>query len=393
MSAVMPGICFINAALEEGVGTLRVRGSRIAAVNGLPARGDRIVDLQGDRLLPGLINAHDHLQLNNFAPTRYRTAHRNVSEWIDDVTAHRRDDAMLGAAMALGFEDRLYAGGLKNLLSGVTSVAHHDAWHATFDDASFPVRVLRGLHWTHSLGVSGEREAVATHRSTPAGAVWIIHAGEGIDDEAANEFARLEATACIDARSLLVHALGFTPEQRARLAALGGAAVWCPASNQFLFGRTLDPRPLLDAGRLALGTDSRLSGARDLLEELRAAARAAPLSERELEWLVTRHNARLLRLTDRGSLVPGMLADLVVFPAAARLADTTRDAVRLVMLGGRMRYGDVELEAALEPRADCVPVRIDGREKRLDRQLATRLARGAWREPGLTLPDSVWRAA
>ena len=44
---------------------VRIAGSRIAAVGEPPEAHDRGLDLAGDRLLPGLINAHDHLALNH----------------------------------------------------------------------------------------------------------------------------------------------------------------------------------------------------------------------------------------------------------------------------------------------------------------------------------------
>ena len=54
-----------------------------------------------------------------------------------------------------------------------------------------------------------------------------------------------------------------------------------------MLGRTLDPRALADAGRLALGTDSRLTGSRDLLDELRVAAAEQRPAAAELLRLVT----------------------------------------------------------------------------------------------------------
>jgi cytosine/adenosine deaminase-related metal-dependent hydrolase len=386
-------ICFVNAGPLSAASSLRVVGDRIAAIDTLPARGDRVIDLRGERLLPGLINAHDHLQFNNFPRTRFRNAHQNVGEWIADITARKDADSTLVGAESLDTESRLLAGGLKNLLSGVTTVAHHDALHPLFDDAVFPVQVLRNYRWTHSLGLSGEREVVDSHRATPKTWVWIMHAGEGVDAAAAAEFDRLESLGVLDFRSLLVHSLAFDADRLARLAARGAAAVWCPSSNLFLFGRTLDPHALLAAGRLALGCDSRISGARDLLEEIRIARASSTLTDDALERLVTSDNARLLRVTDRGELAAGRRADLLVVPAQCRLADLERSQVRMVMVGGRMLYGDAALTEGLDARVDCVPVTVDGRDKLLGRRLTGRLAQSAWREPGLAIPETVWRAA
>jgi cytosine/adenosine deaminase-related metal-dependent hydrolase len=72
--------------------------------------------------------------------------------------------------------------------------------------------------------------------------------------------------------------VGLDEEDTERLLSLGAGLVWCPTSNLKILGRTLDPRRRVDAGRLALGTDSRLSGSRDLLDELRAARDASDLT-------------------------------------------------------------------------------------------------------------------
>jgi cytosine/adenosine deaminase-related metal-dependent hydrolase len=59
-----------------------------------------------------------------------------------------------------------------------------------------------------------------------------------------------------------------------RVVASGASLVWCPASNAFLFRRTAPVRRFLDASdrasaHVCLGSDSRVTGARDLLDELR----------------------------------------------------------------------------------------------------------------------------
>jgi cytosine/adenosine deaminase-related metal-dependent hydrolase len=387
----MTPVCFVNASLAGGPESVRVVGDRIAGVGVRPARGDRIADLGGDRLLPGLVNAHDHLQFSNFPRTRYRDSHENASAWIADVAANRRRDGLLVAAEGLDYETRLFAGGLKSLLSGVTTVVHHDAFHPGMAAPDFPVRVLRAYGWSHSLALMSHLEIVRAHHATPRSQPWIIHAGEGVDAVATAEFERLEALGCVDARTLLVHALAFDAAQRARLLAAGAGVIWCPSSNLYLFGCTLDPMPLIEARRLALGSDSRLSGARDLLQELEIARHAAPACAGQLEQIVTADNARLLRLEDRGVLRAGALADLVVLPAGRALPGTRRHELRMVMVGGEMRYGDPEYAALLQ--ADCVPAIVDGSEKALWRAAAERLAGSRWSEPGLEFADRAWRVA
>jgi len=44
-------------------------------------------------------------------------------------------------------------GALKNLLAGVTTVAHHDPWHAAFDELEFPVGVRIGSRCLHATAM------------------------------------------------------------------------------------------------------------------------------------------------------------------------------------------------------------------------------------------------
>jgi cytosine/adenosine deaminase-related metal-dependent hydrolase len=282
---------------------------------------------------------------------------------------------------------------VKNLLGGVTTVAHHDAFHESLASRDFPVRVLRDYGWSHSLALTPAAEIAAAHALSAPDRPWIVHAGEGTDATAAAEFPRLEALGCIDARTLLVHALAFDAGQLRRLVAAGAGVIWCPSSNLYLFGCTLDPMMLIEAGRLALGSDSRISGRRDLLEELEDARHAAPSCASHLERLVTADNARLLRVENRGVLRAGTLADLLVLPAGRALPGTRRNELRMVMLGGAMRYGDADYAARLGAQPEFVSVLVDGSAKVLARSIAARIATSAWQEPGLELVDQEWRAA
>ena len=241
-TALDGGISLIEADIGGTLTSLRIVGSRIESVGAAPRREDRVVSLHGDRLLPGLVNAHDHLQFNNFSRTKFQDRYRNVAGWVADVSARRTSDPGLATANSTAVERRVLTGVVKNLLSGVTTVVHHDPWHAALTQSDLPVHVLREFGWSHSLGVSGESRVQREFRETPPHQPWIVHAAEGIDAGAADEFERLEALGCIADNSVLVHGLGLTRAQRARLIDARGTVIWCPSSNLFLFGRTLDPR-------------------------------------------------------------------------------------------------------------------------------------------------------
>jgi cytosine/adenosine deaminase-related metal-dependent hydrolase len=386
-------VTFINAAFADGnIGSLRVVGARIAARDVDPQSQDLIVDLAGDRLLPGLINAHDHLQLNSL-PAHAAGHYRHARDWISEVDSRRRIDPQFAAGVAVPRNDRLLVGAIKNLLSGVTTVAHHDPLYPFLTGSDHPIEVVRNFGWSHSLYIDGEDRVYASYMSTPTEWPWIIHVAEGLNEEAGGEFDRLDGLGCIQQNALLVHGIALDQPQRKHLAAAGAGLVWCPSSNLNLFGKTAEVADLIVAGRVALGTDSRLSGARDLLEELRIASQISRLDDRALESLVTRNSADLLRLTDRGALGAGLRADLLVLPARVRLGTAVRADIRLVMVGGTPRYGDSDCAGRFARSNEWARVFVDGRPKVLNLHTTRLLADARASEPGLEIPNTSWRAA
>jgi len=384
----------INADLAGSAErSLRIVDSKIVAIGGRPQPNDRVIDLQGDRVLPGLINAHDHLQLNNLPNLELPANYAHVREWIADIKARMRSDPAFQASATATLDKRLAIGGLKNLLSGVTTVAHHDPFFRLLSHPHFPVRVISNCGWSHSLYLDGEQKVSSSYRRTPAEWPWIIHAGEGLDREAAGEFERLDALGCLGSNTLIVHGIALDESQRKRLDAAAAGLIWCPASNLRLFGRTAEVADLMAHGRIALGTDSRLSGARDLLDELRVARRIGNLDETALQTLVTSASARLLRLADCGVLNAGARADLLILPARMPLSRATRADIRLVLLDGIARYGDRDLAHSMAPQSHWLQIAVDGRAKILDRNIAALLDNAGMSEQGLELPDGTWRAA
>lgn len=174
---------------------------------------------------------------------------------------------------------------------------------------------------------------------------------------------------CLDARTVIVHGVALSDADVARIASVGAFVVWCPASNVAMLGRTLRPRALLDAGRLALGTDSRLTGARDLLDELRVARAHGDATPAELLRLVTADASRALRLPSRGGLAPGQHADCVILrddggdPREALLRAARTD-LRAVVRDGVPLVADPDFaDWFARCGVDVVPVRLDGRPK------------------------------
>ena len=352
---------------------LSIRGGHLAEAS--PAPGRRL-DLRDHLVFPGLINAHEHLHVNAVPPLPASAPFANSYAWIEAFQAHFRDPAV-AAALAVPKALRLRHGALKNLLAGVTCVAHHDPWHPALDAADFPVALLRGHGWAYALGWPDYGPPVReSFLATPAGAPWMIHLAEGTDEVAAAELTQLEQLGCLASNTVLVHGVGMSAHDQERVIASGAAVVWCPSSNLALLGRTLDPHRLHAAGRLALGSDARLSGARDLLEELCVAAVVGGLDAAALLSLVTVAAADVLRLPARGRLALGGPADLVIVEdrggePATSLVGLRRAELRAVVRGGLPCVADPDFADWFDAAGvDAVPVTLDGRPKLMAASLA-----------------------
>ncbi len=385
-SLFFEGIVALGAEGELG-SSLRVQKGRIAALDSSPATSDCVCNLGGALMIPGLINAHDHLELNGFSPLKWRDRYSNVREWIADFQPRFGRDPDLASGLELPIEARLLQGGLKNLLSGATTVCHHNPWHSKLGNG-FPVRVLKRYRFNHSLQIDGE-EVVRGYAGTPRDWPWIIHAAEGTDKEAQDEIRQLDQLHCLGPNTLIVHGVALNEGDASQLASKGCALIWCPSSNLFLLGATAPIGPALKARRLALGTDSRLSGSRDLLEEMQVALSTTLVDARTLFRIVTADAASILRASEIGAIAVGRPADLVVIQNLGTdpysvVSSTDRASLRLVMIGGRPRIGDRDLGHVFEAcGVEVVPVILDGRPKMLDAALADPIRRSGIREPGL----------
>ena len=314
--------------------------------------------LHGFLALPGLINAHDHLEFALY-PRLASAPYRNYIEWGVDI--HNRFPAIIAAHRAVPKDVRVWWGGIRNLLCGVTTVSHHNPLHAAMLDTEFPVRVIRDFGWAHSpaLGVD-LRRARAT---TPENGAFVIHACEGTDEVARSEVWDLDRLGLLDASTVLVHGLALDRKGVDRLIERRTSLIACPSSNQFLFDALPDLALLNSIPHLALGNDSPLTAEGDLLDEIRFAIRYCGLNPHAAWTMVTNAPATILRLHKReGALQPGGLADVVLVkdtgkqPADTLSILTMRD-LELVIIGGRIQLASpaflgklpVELRDKLEP--------------------------------------------
>jgi imidazolonepropionase-like amidohydrolase len=374
-----------------------VDGDRIAAVgpNLAAPAGMRIVELPGATLMPGLIEGHSHLFLHPYnetlwddqvlhEPLALRTARAVVQaeRTLDAGFTTERDLGTEGAGFAdVGLKQAIDQGivpGPRLLVSTKAIVARGAYGPKGFEPG---VPVPQGAQ-----EVAGPDETVRAVRDQVAGGADIVkfyadyHWGKGEPSRPTLSQAELNAgvAAAHDAgRLVAVHATTAEGMRRAVLAGAdtiehgynGTAEIFklmrdrgvalCPtiaASEayaryfQHWDGREPAPESVQENRRsfqlamkagvpICMGGDVGVYKHGENWLEMEAMQRAGMPAPQVLISATSR-NAHILRLTDRGELKPGLLADLVAVDG-----DPTKDVsavrhVRFVMKGGQIVRGD-----------------------------------------------------
>ena len=356
-------------------GGVLVEGPRIVEVGRAQALRrasvDEVHDLAGHLLMPGLVNAHTHLELS-FLKGRISPS-LPFDGWIEALVGELRaaDEATLADAVrsglaeltangttavgdisrsgishpllaasglkgvvfveVLGFHpdheqraleaaagalDRLAARPESALRVGITPHAPYSTSPALYREAADLAR-LRGLPLALHLAETPEEELFVREGRGPLRDL-LARFGLWYEDfpiPGCSPVAYLESLGVL-AGALAVHCNTVSVEDIERLAAAGARVVFCPGSNAW-FGRpSRHPLPLmLEAGLLcALGTDSLASNDRlDMLSEMTLCAAAHPeLAPETVLHMATDWAAEALGLSGRcGSLEAGKAADLV----------------------------------------------------------------------------------
>ena len=229
-----------------------------------------VVDFSGHFIYPGLVNWHDHLEMNLY-PKLGTPPYNNYTEWMKDI--YKPKESPLKEIEKTDLDYRLTWGGLKNLISGVTTVYHHNPSRRVNRKSSFPVFVPE-IEWAHSLFVE---KKFRFKNDRP----FIIHAGEGVDEFASKETGQLDQLDLLKKNTFIVHGIAADwnlVESR------GASVIWCPASNLYMFNKTADVK---GKKNVFLGTDSTLTGSPTLLDEMRVAAGTGLASKEEIFKMVT----------------------------------------------------------------------------------------------------------
>lgn len=352
----------VRADIEVGAGQI-IRIMHESAPANTTASGCASIDLSGFLLMPGLINAHDHLHFSLF-PRLANPPYKNYIEWGEDI--HRAFPRVIALHKTVPRDVRLWWGGIRNLLSGVTTVCHHDPLWPELRRGDLPVRVLQQYGWAHSPALGGDLHAARADK--PAGSPFILHACEGVDETARLELRQLDRLGLLDGDTLLVHALALEPEGADLLRERKASIILCPSSNHFLFNRMPDVLLLSSIDNLALGNDSPLTAIGDLLDEARFANQICNLSPGSVYRMVTTGPAAMLRLSNaEGSITESGAADFIAVhdtgsQPADRLQTLSTADVEFVMIRGSVQLASANMLERLPQSAKegLEPLLING---------------------------------
>ncbi|MBI4417616.1 MAG: amidohydrolase family protein [Ignavibacteriales bacterium] len=350
-----------SSAMEADI---RIDGGRIGRIDRQLAKRpvEVEIDARGYYVFPGLINSHDHLEFNLY-PRLGAPPYANAYEWGRDV--HARSADVIRSVESVPVRLRLWWGAWKNLFSGVTFVIHHGIV-PFFYRRGLPVGTLRLYSIAHSLKFDEDIERSIKKRKP--GRPFIIHVAEGTDNVAAGEIRELYGLGGLDRDTVAVHSVAAANGDAELLATSGASVVWCPSSNLFLFGATAPIHEYLPRTRVALGTDSSLTGVPTLFEELRLAHEWSGLPSDALFRMVTTTPREIFGLpAGTGELIEGGPADLFLLaqkhtePIEQLLSCEPRD-VALLLRRGRPVLWDSDFRERI-PGNDSPSVRIQGRAK------------------------------
>jgi hypothetical protein len=347
------------------------QSASVEIVDGYVSRMDRTlkehtaeeINLTGYLLMPGFINAHDHLQFA-LHPRLADPPYQNYVEWGQDIHSKFAEIATLHRSVPK--DVRLWWGGLRNLLCGVTTVCHHDKLWPELERADFPVRVVQRYGWGHSVALGGDLRHA--HAITPEGGVFIMHACEGVDDQAYAELSQLDQLGLLASNTVLVHGLAMDEAGVALMQKRRSSLIVCPSSNEYLYDVLPNVSMLNGIDNVALGSDSPLTSEGDLLDEIRFALCSFCMTPDAAYRMVTTAPATILRLpVGAGTISESAPADLIAirdtgYDAVDRLPALSMKDVEFVMIGGCVQLSSQEVweKLSLHMKSGLEPLYVDG---------------------------------
>jgi cytosine/adenosine deaminase-related metal-dependent hydrolase len=390
----------VAPAIEDGV--VHVAGDKIVAVDrARDLAGGQVEDLGDSVLVPGLINAHCHLDFTVMRGAILQ--HDNFSNWvrrINDLKRTLSDDDYL-QSISDGFAELRQWGttGVFNIESfpelmvrmppppirawwfyelidirtrihteelvvgALTFFERHPNWmggfglspHSPYTASSRLYELTRfccekyAMPWTTHLAETEEEFEMFLRASGPL-YEFLKDLGRAMHDVGGiTPVARLLRDQAVPKSGILAHMNCLADSDYRLLAsrAKDVTVVHCPKCHEYFGREPFDLDRFRSLGiSVCLGTDSLASNTSlNLFEEMRLLRRNFPhISSQEIVDMVTRRPARAIGLTGQlGEIAPGAFADLIMVPYSGPV-DHVFDAlidysspIKWMMVGGRVQ--------------------------------------------------------
>jgi cytosine/adenosine deaminase-related metal-dependent hydrolase len=329
-------------------------------------------------ILPGFIDAHNHVAYNVFGKWTPPKIYENRGQW-QRAPAYQAFKAPYNNLKDKAICEMVKYGELKALISGITTIqgtAPSRTCYRTLirnaenqNELGLPSNHIR----TFILDISSFRSAIDWNETKS----FVVHLAEGIDARSRDEFKTLKQKGLLAAGTAIIHGTAFGEAEFMEMAAAGAKLIWSPRSNLVLYDKTTDIRLAYRHGvPVSLGVDWNPTGSDNLFDELRVAAQ---VNEDELDnvipdsdWikLITVNPASALALDSLiGRLAPNMKADIVIVrerhadPGQSLLLSRLQD-VQMVWVGGKLLYGNRVAVERIRP-GQCESLTVYGSSKRI----------------------------
>jgi len=356
--------------------SLEIKDNRIERISREKIRTPVHLKIENGVLVPGLINAHDHL-LGTYFPKVGNGPYENWLPWDNDL----KSAPLYQERQQIDNRDLYLLGAYRNLVSAVTTVSDHIPHFVNepFLDI-LPTRAIREYALAHSIAsfalAWGDGIDVEYKKALKQGMPFITHIAEGFDDETKEDLKTLDKKGGLGDHSVLVHGIAFDEDDIKLIKKRGASVVWCADSNMFMFNRTANVGKMLELGvNVCIGTDSPMSGGLNILYEMKydkalfIKTYKKELHDDQILRMVTVNPAKAFWLKKTGMIKAGYVADLAVFahrgrsPYESVVSAQLRD-VLLVVINGKPVYGSAEYAHLFdELKLAYQRVRLDGVEK------------------------------
>lgn len=374
-------------------GAVRIGEGRILEVGRSdtirPAAGASCIDLGETILLPGLINAHCHLDLTRLA--RHIPPPSSFTDWVKQLISLKAGWSYTDFAQSWltgmhqliesgtttvgdivtvpellpdvlpvlplrittfreiisirnrGQPDALVESAARDLegvnaplrRAGLSPHAPYSTYQDLVTKAAADCR-SRGWRWSMHLAESIEEQSMFRECTGPL-FHWLKSQRDMSDCGRVSPFEWLEATQALSPELLLAHVNLVNEAEISRLAASGAQVVHCPRSHDYFQHPPFPYHELVQAGvRICLGTDSLVSvrssrgqlPTLSLFAEMAAFAHAHPeVKPHRIVEHATRDGALGLGWHDTGLLAPPLSADLITIPWSG----STRQAAEAIV--------------------------------------------------------------